>query len=109
MVTAKKIYDCSFIFSIEHWRPGMAVGEREPVLVCDPVAVPVANGGLRDARVSRNLRDGSALQIGRMEVVEDFVDIGVSIDMILAFHDSLEGRDHREDEIVNGQYHRSRI
>jgi hypothetical protein len=80
----------------------MALGEREPILVCNPVAMLVTKGGLRDAAISRDLRDGSALQIGRMEVVEDTIDVGMSVDVMLVVHCSPEGRNYREDEIIHG-------
>jgi hypothetical protein len=47
--------------------------------------------------------------IGRREAVENIVDVGVSMDVMLALHDMAEGWDHRENEIVSGQYHKSRI
>jgi hypothetical protein len=94
IVIAKKICDRSFAFRVEHSRPGMAFDEREPVLVCNPVAMPVRKGGLRDARISHNLRDGSALQTGGTEVVEDILDLGVSMDVMAAFHDRPGGQNH---------------
>jgi hypothetical protein len=33
----------------------------------------------------------------------------VVVDVMLAFHDAPECRDHREDEIVNGQSHKPKI
>jgi hypothetical protein len=64
----------------------MAFGERESVLACDPVAMAVTKGGLWDAHISRNLRDGSALQSGRTELVEDIANVGVFRDVMLTFH-----------------------
>jgi hypothetical protein len=64
--------------------------------------MPVTKSGLWDALISRNLRDGSALQIGSKERVEDIVEFDVLIDAMLEFHDSPESRDHRQEEIVNG-------
>jgi hypothetical protein len=87
----------------------MPFGERKPILVSHPVAMPVTKGAVRDARISGNLGDCSTLEIGCRELLEDVVDVGVVIDMMLAFHDSPECRDHREDEIVNGQSHKPRI
>jgi hypothetical protein len=106
---AKKIGDRSFAFWTEGARTGMALGGREPALVCSLVVMPVTMNGLRDARVSRNLGDGSALQIWRMDVAEDVVDLSVAVHVIAAFHNPLEGGDHRENEIINDQCHKPRI
>jgi hypothetical protein len=97
IVIVTRICDRNIAFWVEHSRRGMVFGEREPIFVCNPVAMPITKSVFRDARISRNLRDGSALQIGHTEVVDDIADIGVSVDVMLAFHDSPEGRDHRED------------
>jgi hypothetical protein len=107
-IIAKRICDRSVAFWGERSRPGVAFGEREPFSSAIPGGAN-HEGRARDAQMSRNLRDGSAVQIGRIEIVEDTVDVGVSIDVILAFHDSPEGRDHREDEMLNCQYDKPRI
>jgi hypothetical protein len=50
--------------------------------------MPVTKAGLREACISRNLRIRPALQIGRMEVLEDIVDADLSADVMLEFHNS---------------------
>jgi hypothetical protein len=66
-------------------------------------------GAVRDARVLGNLVGRSALEIGCREGFEDAVDVGVVVDVMLAFHDAPKCRDHQEDEIVNGRSHKPRI
>jgi hypothetical protein len=71
----------------------MAFGKRESILVSQPVAMPVRKGAVRDACISGNLGHRSALEIGYTEVLEDVVDVGVVVDVMLAFHDAPECRD----------------
>jgi hypothetical protein len=102
------VFDCNFTASAP-FSASSFVGERESIIACNSVAMPVTNGGLQDVRPSPNLCDGSALQIWHTEAVEDIIDVDMSMDVMLAFHDLPEGRDHREAEIVNDQYREPRI
>jgi hypothetical protein len=72
----------------------MAFGEREPVLVSHSVAMPVMKGAVREARISGNLGHRSALEIGCREALEDVVDVGVVVDLMLEFHDMPQCHDH---------------
>jgi hypothetical protein len=72
-VITKKMRDRSFAFWVERSDSGVFFGEWDLVLVCNLVAMPVTKVGLRDARISRKFRDGSALQIERTDAIEDIV------------------------------------
>jgi hypothetical protein len=87
----------------------MAFGEREPVLVARPMVMSGRKDTIRDARISGNLGDRSALEIECREVLEDVVDVGVVLDLMMAFHDAPQCLDHQEDERVNDQSHKPKI
>jgi hypothetical protein len=63
IVIAKKICDRSFVFWVEHPRPGTVFGEPGPVLVCNPVAMPVRNGGLLDVLFGKQICAMSKLSV----------------------------------------------
>jgi hypothetical protein len=72
----------------------MSTRKRKPVLVGEPGTTPVMEGRMGNAGIARDLRNGPALERWGCEIVKDVVNFGVGVDMVLSFHNALEGWDH---------------